>query len=259
MIAGVRRTGPSRRRATAAVQGVFHDSARRHEKITSMAITVLEREIFSEAEAARYLRVAQSTLHYWLEGGTRRGKTYPPVIRSEPRGARAVTWAEFVEAGLLREYRRELMVPMLELRAFIDRLRSELGIPYPLAHAQPFVGDRQLVWEAQEAVGLDPDFCLVAEVRGQLVLTGPSESFFSRVTWRDDVAAAWRPHSDPDSPVRIDPEVRFGRPAVHGISTETLWEHVDEGEDPEETADAFGLTLAEVQWALSYESGRRAA
>lgn len=88
----------------------------------SVSISILDRELFSEAEAARLLRVAQSTLHYWLEGGTKRGKTYPPVVRAEPRDERTVTWAEFVEAGLLREYRRELRVPMMELRAFIDRL-----------------------------------------------------------------------------------------------------------------------------------------
>jgi uncharacterized protein (DUF433 family) len=224
-----------------------------------MNVSILERELFSEAEAARLLRVAQGTLHYWLEGGTKRGKTYAPVIRSASRNSRSVTWAEFVEASLLREYRRALMVPMPELRAFIDKLRDGLGIPYPLAHARPYVGDRQLVWDAQEAVGLAADFCLVAEVRNQLVLTPPSESFFARVTWSEDIAVAWRPHSDPDSPVRIDPEMRFGRPAVRGVSTETLWEHVDEGEDPDETAEAFGLTVADVRWALSYEDAHRAA
>jgi uncharacterized protein (DUF433 family) len=229
-------------------------------KIACMSVTVLEREVYSEAEAARLLQVAQSTLHYWLDGGTRSGRSYPPVIRAEATESRAVTWAEFVEAALLREYRRELMVPMPELRAFIQHLRDGLGIPYPLAHAQPFVGEgRQLVWDAQDAVGLAPEFCLVAEVRGQLVLTGPSETFYSRVRWVDQVAAAWRPASDPDSPVSIDPEFRFGRPAVRGISTETLWEHVDAGEDPEEIAADFDLTLADVQWAISYESARQAA
>lgn len=54
-----------------------------------------------------------------------------PVIRLQPRGDRAVTWAEFVEAGLLREYRRTHRVPMAELRTFIDLLREELGVPYP--------------------------------------------------------------------------------------------------------------------------------
>jgi uncharacterized protein (DUF433 family) len=229
-------------------------------KMASVSVTVLDREIFSESEAARLLGVAQGTLRYWLNGATRRGKSYPPVIRVEATDNRAVTWAEFVEAALLREYRRELMVSMQQLRMFIESLRDRLGIPYPLAHARPYVGDgRQLFWDAQDAAELAPEFCLVAEVRGQLVLTGPSEAFFIRVQWIDGLAKAWRPANDPDSPVRVDPETRFGRPAIRGISTETLWEHVDSGEAAEETAEEFGLTLADVQWAISYESARQAA
>ena len=161
-------------------------------------ISVLDREMFSEAEAARLLRVSQSTLNYWLEGGERRGKIYRPVIRVEPRGGRVpVTWAEFVEAGLLRAYRRH--VPMAELRAFIDRLRSEYGIPYPLADRRPFVADKQLVHEAQEAANLDAEFCLVAEV------------------------------------------------------------HLDGGESETEIAETFGLSLADVGWALAYELPLRSA
>jgi len=98
---------------------------------------VLDREMYAEAEAARLLRVPQQTLHYWLEGGERRGKLYRPVLRVEPRGTRQVTWAEFVEAALLREYRRTHSAPMNELRNFIDRLREHYGVPYPLAHHQP--------------------------------------------------------------------------------------------------------------------------
>lgn len=37
--------------------------------------------MYSEAEAARLLRVAPSTLHYWLEGSTRRGTSYLPIFR----------------------------------------------------------------------------------------------------------------------------------------------------------------------------------
>lgn len=223
------------------------------------AVDVLDREMYSEAEAARLLRVAQSTLHYWLEGGTRRGKTYKPVLRTEPAGARSVTWAEFVEAGLLREYRRTHEVPMAELRNFIDRLRGQYEVPYPLAHQRPFVGDRKLVYQIQEGVGLDAEFCLVAAVSGQYVLTAPSENYLRRVSWDGDVAVAYRPHDDPASPVRVDPEVRFGRPAVRGISTEILWEQTESGEDPDELATTFDLTPSEVNWALAYENSQRAA
>ncbi len=49
-----------------------------------MTTTVLDREMYTEAEAARLLRVSPSTLHYWLEGGERRNKTYQPIIRLSP-------------------------------------------------------------------------------------------------------------------------------------------------------------------------------
>ena len=223
-------------------------------------MSVLDREMFSEAEAARLLRVAQSTLNYWLEGGVRRGRTYKPVIRVEPRGDRsAVTWAKFIEAGLLREYRRTHLVPMAELRAFIDLLRDRYGVPYPLAHHRPFIADRKLLLKAQDAVGLNAEFCLVAVASGQLILTPPSQSFVERVTWTDDVAAGWRPHDDPHSPVRMTPDVRFGRPAVHGVSTEVLWEHAEAGEDVEEMAEDFDLSSSDVRWALAYETSLQAA
>jgi hypothetical protein len=51
------------------------------------SLTVLEREMYTESQAARLLRVAPSPLHYWLEGGTRRNKTYKPVIRADATGS----------------------------------------------------------------------------------------------------------------------------------------------------------------------------
>ena len=57
-----------------------------------VSVTILDREMYTEAAAARLLRVAPSTLHWWLEG---RPPRYRPVIRVEPTGSRNVTWAEF--------------------------------------------------------------------------------------------------------------------------------------------------------------------
>ena len=48
-----------------------------------MSVTILEREMYTEAAAARLLRIAPSTLHWWLEG---RAPRYRPVIRVEPTG-----------------------------------------------------------------------------------------------------------------------------------------------------------------------------
>ena len=229
-------------------------------KLRVMTTTVLEREMFSEAEASRLLRVPQSTLHWWLDGGTYRNRQYRPVIRIEPTGARSVTWAEFVEAGLLREYRRTHNVALSELRTVIDRLRDAYGIPYPLADLRPFVSGRQLLLEVQQDAGLDAELCLVAVANDQLLLTPAIEAFVQRVEWAEDIPVSWRPHDDPHSPVRMAPDIRFGNPAIKGISTQVLWEHVeDAGEDLDEVADAFDLDVDDVRWALAYETSARAA
>jgi hypothetical protein len=88
-----------------------------------MPRAVLEREMYTEAEAGRLLGVPQATLHYWLEGLTRKGVVYAPIIRPAPTDRRTVTWAEFIEAGWLSTYRRGKKVPMDEIRAFITNLR----------------------------------------------------------------------------------------------------------------------------------------
>ena len=73
------------------------------------------------------------------------------MIRFEPTGSRNVTWAEFIEAGPLRTCRRDHDLPLKELRDFIDRLRDEYQVPYPLADRRPYVGSgRQLLIDLQD-------------------------------------------------------------------------------------------------------------
>lgn len=79
------------------------------------------------------------------------------------------------------------------------------------------------------------------------------------MTWDDGVAAKWRPDPNPSSPVLIDPDVRGGAPSVGGISTEILREQDLSGEDEADLAATFGLSLAQVRWALSYEMANEAA
>lgn len=224
----------------------------------SVSSAILDREMYTETAAARLLRVAPSTLHWWLEGTPPR---YRPVIRPEATGSRNVTWAEFVEAGLLRAYRQDHDVPLRELRDFIDLMRDAFHVPYPLADKRPFVGSgRRLMIDLQGRSQLDPDFCLVAVVNGQEVLTAPGEEFFERVDWTDDdKPGAYRPHEDRASPVRINPLMRFGRPSVDGISTEAIAGELDGGASLEEVAEDFGLSLDSVRWAHSYELSLQAA
>lgn len=219
------------------------------------AAAVLDREVYTTPEAARLLGAAPSTLRYWLEGGTQGGVTHQPIIRREATGSRYVTWAEFIEAGWLRAYRQK-KVPMHELRRFIELLRDRMDVPYPLAHRQPFVSGRRLVFDAQEEAGLPKEWRLIDD---QLLITYPGREFLDRVTWAGDEAVGWRPASEPKSTVVCQPDVRFGRPAVSGVSTATIFEYSEEGASQQEIVEEFGVTMADVRWALAFENARRAA
>jgi uncharacterized protein (DUF433 family) len=78
------------------------------------------------------------------------------------------------------------------------------------------------------------------------------------VTWEHDTAVSWRPDASRESPVVIDPDVRFGAPSVGGISHRILWEQSEGGDDDQDLANIFGLTLAQVRWALACEATQAA-
>ena len=224
-----------------------------------VSVEILDRPVYSVADAAEILRIPRSTLHWWLEGRPDGSPIYAPVIRLEPTGANSLTWGEFIEAALLRQYRRELRVSLEEIRRFVRRLREEEGIPYPLAHHKPWVGvGPSLLLGIQKESGLPGDFWLVAATSDQIVLTPPAASFIDLVDWDDDLAVAWRPHDDAVSPVRCRPTHRFGHPAIKGISTAAIFEHIDGDEDEEDVAAQFGLEIEDVGWARAYELSCRA-
>lgn len=67
-----------------------------------------------------------------------------------------------------------------------------------------------------------------------------------------------RPHEDPVSPIRVNPLMCSGLPAVSGISTEAITGELT-AEPLEEVADDFGLDIDAVRWAQSYELSQHAA
>ena len=228
----------------------------------AVAPTILDRELYDESLAAEVLGIPSATLHYWLGGGERRGRTYAPVLRPAATGSHTVTWGEFVEARYLREYRRSLGATLQRLRAFIEHLRDELGVTHPLAHARPWVGPgRHLFISAQEQAGLPPELWACVEPQsGVMLLLPAAESFLERVEFDDEENGAvvrLRP-GGPDSAVVIDPEVRFGSPVVSGIPTETIAEQVAAGDSVENVARDFNLGLATVVDALRFEGVDRA-
>jgi hypothetical protein len=94
--------------------------------VTHRRVSIHDRPTYGMSEAAALLGLRSDRVRAWLDGYSRLGVAYPPVIRVGPTGDDVVTWGEFVELGYLREYRRK-GVPLQRLRPVIDELRREFG------------------------------------------------------------------------------------------------------------------------------------
>jgi hypothetical protein len=129
-------------------------------------VETLNRELYTVTEAARLLGVQASKLRRWLDGFTVGDRFYEPVIRPEPTGSNTVTWAEFVEAGFLNQYRTR-KVSLQHMRPIIERMREEFGVPYPLAHFKPLVDSRSREWRC----------CIEPECAGEAQQSGGSPSW----------------------------------------------------------------------------------
>lgn len=70
-----------------------------------MALSLLDHAVYSYADVDRLVGLQPGTALRWLEGYTRQGRFYEPVLREERSGSDVVTWGEMVEARLLAEAR----------------------------------------------------------------------------------------------------------------------------------------------------------
>lgn len=218
----------------------------------AVTVQLLDRNMYSVSGAADLLGLRSDRVRAWLDGYVRNDVSYPPVIRVEHSGSDFVTWGEFVELGFLREYRKA-GVSLQHIRPVIERLRDNYGTPYPLAHHRPYIADKQLVLEIQEATNLDPRLAVVVRTGQTMMLSGPAERFFRKVSFEGgDVASLLLPAGS-TSPVRIDPERAFGLPSVQGVATERLYELSEAGDSIDYIAEVYGLPLEEVRAAVAYE------
>jgi uncharacterized protein (DUF433 family) len=213
-------------------------------------LTVLHRPLYTTADAAHLVGVPSTTLAWWLDGGVRQGKRYDAVLREVASAGALVSWAEFVEARLLREYRKA-GVPLQHIRPFIRRVRERMAVPYPLAHYRPYIDDaRQLVYDLQQDVELDERLYLVRPGAGDQLQLAPAVERFLKVVEFDpehDVVARIRPLGGA-SRLAIDPEREFGQPQIGGVRADVI----------AETAEAESVAAAAVAWDVREQDVRDA-
>lgn len=232
-------------------------------------IDLLDRAVYSFAQIDHVLGLRSGTAARWIDGYTRRGKTYPPVVRIERTGRDIATWGEFVECRLLSEF-RDSGVPMRHLRPAVERLRTlasnakdrrESEVRYPLASAKLWLRPqgRELLMNVQEEVGLQTELQFVVRT-GQYTLpvwTEPVERFKQSIRWssESDDAVPVVIWLDEDHLIEVDPERGFGDPVIagRGVQTSVIAELHAAGESVRQIAEEYELTEREVEAAIAHE------
>jgi uncharacterized protein (DUF433 family) len=223
-------------------------------------IDLLDRPVYGIAQVDGLLGLTVGTGRRWIDGYSRGGKTFPPVVRETHTGDELVTWGEFAEARLLAEYRNS-GVPIVHMRPAVDRLREELNVAYPLALASPWLAaeGNELVRRVQDAVGLKAGLRFIVVRNGQISLNLPLQRFVTSADFGVNGEYVHRinpfPERTPD--VWLDPLRRSGDPTIRATPTAVIAEQFRAGDSVAMLARIYELSDDWIEQAIRYELLRR--
>lgn len=223
-----------------------------------MTIDPMDRPAYPLAEAAHYLRVAPATLRSWIVGrpyptasGTER---FHPLIHPPERQPPVLSFANLIEAHVLRSLRTEHGVSLKDVRKALQFAEQELHIDRLLLR-------KDLCTHAGELF-LDRYGELISiSASGQLAMRRMFAEHLKRVEWNERrfpirlypfVSAETEATA---KPIAIDPTIAFGRPVIlrMGISTRAVTERIDAGETIDDLVADYDLSASEIEQAVLYE------
>lgn len=212
---------------------------------------------YSINEAARYVRLSPATLRSWFIGRpypTARGTShFRPLLAPSQRNPPTLSFWNLVEAHVLRALRTEHGVPLQAVRQALAFAEKRLNIEHLLLREELRTSGGELFLERfGELVNLSAS--------GQLAMREIFAAHLERVEWgRLKAATRLYPFVAGEAadakPIVIDPAISFGRPVVDRafVTTRSIVERIDAGEDIVAVADDYDLSVAAVKEAVVFE------
>ncbi len=204
------------------------------------------------------MRIAPATLRSWVvgrdypkSGGVARFK---PLLRLPNINRTDLSFANLVEAHVLRALRADHAVSIKDVRSALDFAEKAFGIQrLLLSPALRTEAGNVFLERYGELVNLSKS--------GQLAMKKILEAHLRRVEWGPtDTPSRLYPfirgdYIDAPKPIAIDPLIAFGRPIIlrKGVSTSAIADRIDAGETVDELARDYDLEPREVEEAVVYE------
>lgn len=185
-------------------------------------------------EAARYAHIHANTVWRWHKDTT--------LGQREDRSK--LSYLQLIELAVAASCRQAGM-KLSDIRAARSYYRAAFKTQHPFATLKLKTDGVDLAMDAGAEL-------LIGNKGGQLAWKSFIGERFKEFDYEDNLAVRWHV-AGKNSPVVIDPRVRFGAPHVAGVPTWLLKDRWEAGEPMAEIADDLSLKRAAVLAALQFE------
>jgi uncharacterized protein (DUF433 family) len=220
-----------------------------------MNAPLIDRGLYTVADAARLLRVSPQRVRGWIAG-------YPktkaePILKNDVGwldGSLAFSFANLMEIRFIEHF-TALKVRTATIREMAREAERFLQHPHPFATKTMFQTDGKKIFaETAQATGDKKLYDLRA--KNWAMLDVIQQSLHREVSYDPaGDAAIWLPRPEIPSVV-IHPKMAFGQPVLkdEGIPTRALYEAFQaEGDDADSVGKWFEITPARVREAVTFE------
>jgi uncharacterized protein (DUF433 family) len=210
---------------------------------------MMETPIYGVAEAARYLRVPQNTLVYWVKGGG----SVLPLIKLASTGPPRLSFSNLLECYMLSSMRAMYDVRIPKVRKALVNLAKYVQHKHPLIE-QAFQTDRRdlFIEHLGSIVNLSK--------HEQILMPGVMELYLERIE-RDPKGLfklypfVMEPKAGEPKLILINPAVGFGKPVIAGtgISTAVVASRFNARESIGDLASEYGVEPRKIEEAIRWE------
>jgi len=208
--------------------------------------------IYGIPEVAQYLAVSPpltnwdsvptAKLRYWI-------RTSVPAIAPSPYPTRQklITFLDLVSMRMVAILRSK-GIELSEIRLSLKYLKKQFGLEYPFATEPLWTYGSDVFIEFRDNLLAVSRYGqqTMAFLRGWLTEVERDMTFDSH-----QLADSWIPYRG----IRFDPKIQFGEPCLEGtrITTRTIWSNITAGDSPENVAELYEITPAQVLSAVEWE------
>lgn len=189
---------------------------------------------YAVGEAARYAHVHSNTVARWHKNTT---------LGARESGSK-LSYLQLIELAVAAAC-KEAGMKLADIRAARAYFAGHFDTDYPFATIDLMTDGVDLAAKA----GAD---LLIGNRNGQLAWKSIIGDRFSEFVYEDGLATKWHV-AGVNSPVIIDPRVRFGAPHVQGVPTWLLKERWEAGEPIDEISEDLSVSEDSLKAALKFE------